>query len=96
MKIYASLVNDKKIDGISYVNDESDREGMRIVIDVKRDANASVVLNKLFKMTALQTSFGVNNIALVHGRPKMLNLKDLTFYFLDHNDLSNFLLHAEL
>ena len=80
----ASLVNDKKIDGISYVNDESDREGMRIVIDVKRDANASVVLNKLFKMTALQTSFGVNNIALVHGRPKMLNLKDLIHHFVDH------------
>lgn len=80
----ASLVNDKKIDGISYVNDESDREGMRIVIDVKRDANASVVLNKLFKMTALQTSFGVNNIALVHGRPKMLNLKDLIRHFVDH------------
>ena len=80
----ASLVNEKKIDGISYVNDESDREGMRIVIDVKRDANASVVLNKLFKMTALQTSFGVNNIALVHGRPKMLNLKDLIKYFVEH------------
>lgn len=80
----ASLVNDKKIDGISYVNDESDREGMRIVIDVKRDANASVVLNKLFKMTALQTSFGVNNIALVHGRPKMLNLKDLIQHFVEH------------
>ena len=80
----ASLVNDKKIDGISYVNDESDREGIRIVIDVKRDANASVVLNKLFKMTALQTSFGVNNIALVHGRPKMLNLKDLIRYFVEH------------
>ena len=80
----ASLVNEKKIDGISYVNDESDREGMRIVIDVKRDANASVVLNKLFKMTALQTSFGVHNIALVHGRPKMLNLKDLIKYFVEH------------
>ena len=80
----ASLVNEKKIDGISYVNDESDREGMRIVIDVTRDANASVVLNKLFKMTALQTSFGVNNIALVHGRPKMLNLKDLIKYFVEH------------
>ena len=80
----AALVNDKKIDGISYVNDESDREGMRIVIDVKRDANASVVLNKLFKMTALQTSFGVNNIALVHGRPKLLNLKDLIRLFVEH------------
>lgn len=80
----ASLVSDKKIEGISYVNDESDREGMRIVIDVKRDANASVVLNKLFKMTALQTSFGVNNIALVHGRPKLLNLKDLIRLFVEH------------
>ena len=80
----AALVNDKKIEGTSYVNDESDREGMRIVIDVKRDANASVVLNKLFKMTALQTSFGVNNIALVHGRPKLLNLKDLIRLFVEH------------
>ena len=80
----ASLVNEKKIEGISYVNDESDREGMRIVIDVKRDANASVVLNKLFKMTALQTSFGVNNIALVHGRPKLLTLKDLIQLFVEH------------
>ena len=80
----AGLVNDKKIEGISYVNDESDREGMRIVIDVKRDANASVVLNKLFKMTALQTSFGVNNIALVHGRPKLLNLKELISLFVEH------------
>ena len=80
----ANLVSEKKIDGISYVNDESDRDGMRIVIDVKRDANASVVLNKLFKMTALQSSFGVNNIALVHGRPKMLNLKDLIKYFVEH------------
>lgn len=80
----ASLVNEKKIDGISYVNDESDREGMRIVIDVKRDANANVVMNKLFKMTALQTSFSVNNIALVHGRPKLLNLKELIKYFVKH------------
>ena len=80
----ASLVNEKKIEGISYVNDESDREGMRIVIDIKRDANASVVLNKLFKMTALQTSFGVNNIALVNGRPRLLNLKDLIRLFVEH------------
>ena len=80
----ASLVNEKKIEGVSYVNDESDREGMRIVIDVKRDANASVVLNKLFKMTALQTSFGVNNIALVNGRPRLLNLKDLIRLFVEH------------
>ena len=80
----ASLVNEKKIEGISYVNDESDREGMRIVIDIKRDANASVVLNKLFMMTALQTSFGVNNIALVNGRPRLLNLKDLIRLFVEH------------
>ena len=80
----ASLVSEKKIDGISYVNDESDREGMRIVIDVKRDANAGVVLNKLFKMTALQSSFSVNNIALVGGRPKCLNLKDMIKCFVDH------------
>ncbi len=80
----ADLVKEKKIDGISYVNDESDREGMRIVIDVKRDANASVVLNKLLKMTALQTSFSVNNIALVHGRPRLLNLKDLIRLFVEH------------
>ena len=80
----AALVNEKKIEGISYVNDESDREGMRIVIDVKRDANASVVLNKLFKTTVLQTSFGVNNIALVHGRPKLLHLKDLIRLFVKH------------
>ncbi len=80
----ASLVNEKKIDGISYVNDESDREGMRIVIDVKRDANAGVVLNKLFKMTALQSSFSVNNIALVKGRPKCLSLKEMIQCFIDH------------
>ncbi len=80
----ASLVNEKKIDGISYVNDESDRDGMRIVIDVKRDANAGVVLNKLFKMTALQSSFSVNNIALVKGRPKCLTLKEMIQCFVDH------------
>lgn len=80
----ASLVSDKKLEDISYINDESDREGMRIVIDLKRDANANVVLNKLFKMTALQASFGVNNIALVHGRPQMLNLKDLISNFVEH------------
>ena len=80
----ASLVNEKKIEGISYVNDESDREGMRIVIDVKRDANAGVVLNKLFKMTALQSSFSVNNIALVKGRPKCLTLKDMIKCFVEH------------
>ena len=88
IKSIADLVNEKKIEGISNANDESDREGMRIVIDIKRDANASVVLNKLFKMTALQTSFGVNNVALVGNtgqqRPKTLNLKDLIRYFVEH------------
>jgi DNA gyrase subunit A len=84
IKYIADLVNDKKIEGISNANDESDREGMRIVIDIKRDANASVVLNKLYKMTALQTSFGVNNVALVNGRPKLLNLLDLIKYFVEH------------
>ncbi len=84
IKYIADLVNDKKIQGISNANDESDRDGMRIVIDIKRDANASVVLNKLYKMTALQTSFGVNNVALVHGRPKTLNLRDLIKYFIEH------------
>ena len=84
IKAIADLVNEKRIDGISNANDESDREGMRIVIDIKRDANASVVLNKLYKMTALQTSFGVNNVALVNGRPKMLNLRDLIVYFVEH------------
>lgn len=84
IKSIAELVNEKKIDGISNVNDESDREGMRIVIDVKRDANANVVLNKLFKMTALQTSFPVNCIALVHGRPKTLTLKDCISNFVEH------------
>jgi len=80
----ASLVNEKKLDGISYINDETDREGMRIVIDVKRDANANVVLNKLFKMTDLQSSFNVNNIALVYGRPRLLSLKDLIRLFVEH------------
>ena len=84
IKYIADLVNDKRIEGISNANDESDRDGMRIVIDVKRDANASVVLNKLYKMTALQTSFGVNNVALVHGRPKTLNLRDMINYFVEH------------
>lgn len=84
IKNIADLVNDKKIEGISNANDESDREGMRIVIDIKRDANASVVLNKLYKMTALQTSFGVNNVALVNGRPKTLNLLDMIKYFVEH------------
>ena len=80
----AQLVNEKKIDGISNANDESDRDGMRIVIDIKRDANARVVLNKLFKMTPLQTSFSVNSIALVKGRPKLLTLKDCISNFVEH------------
>jgi DNA gyrase subunit A len=80
----AELINDKKIEGISNVNDESDREGMRIVFDIKRDEISNVVLNKLFKFTQLQNSFSVNNIALVNGRPKMLNLKDLIHYFVEH------------
>ena len=80
----ADLVNEKKIDGISNVNDESDRSGMRIVIDLKKDAIANVVLNTLLKHTALQTSFGVNNIALVGGRPRLLNLKDLIRLFVEH------------
>ena len=84
IKNIADLVSDKKIEGISNINDESDRSGMRIVIDVKRDANASVVLNKLFKLTALQSSFSVNNIALVKGRPMSLNLKDLIHHFVEH------------
>jgi DNA gyrase subunit A len=84
IKYIADLVNEKRLEGISYVNDESDREGMRIVVDVKRDANASVILNKLYKMTALQSSFSVNNIALVNGRPKLMNLKDMIGYFVDH------------
>lgn len=80
----ADLVNEKKIEGISNVNDESDREGMRVVYDLKRDAMSNVVLNKLYKYTALQTSFSVNNIALVNGRPKILNLKDLIHHFVEH------------
>ena len=84
IKYIASLVNEKKIVGISNVNDESDREGMRIVVDVKRDANANVVLNKLFKMTALQSNFAINCIALVHGRPRLLTLKDCIRNFAEH------------
>jgi len=80
----ANLAGEKKIEGISNANDESDRDGMRIVIEIKRDANANVVLNKLYKLTALQTSFGVNNIALVKGHPKLLNLKELIQYFVEH------------
>ncbi len=84
IKSIAQLVIDKKIDGISHVNDESDKEGMRIVVDVKRDANAQVVMNKLFKMTALQSSFSVNAIALVKGRPRLLTLRDCIKVFVDH------------
>ena len=90
IKYIAGLVSDKKIDGISNVNDESDKDGMRIVIDVKRDANASVVLNKLFKMTQLQTAFSVNSVALIpcgEGnklRPKVLSLRDCIKYFVEH------------
>ena len=84
IKDIANLANEKKIEGISNANDESDHQGMRIVIDVKRDANASVVLNKLYKMTQLQTSFSVNNVALVNGRPRLLNLKELIRYFVEH------------
>ncbi len=80
----AELVNEKKLEGISEIRDESDRDGMRIVYEIKRDANASVVLNNLYKYTALQTSFSVNNIALVHGRPMLLNLKDMIRHFVDH------------
>ena len=80
----ADLVKEGKLEGISNANDESGRQGMRIVIDVKRDANANVILNKLFKMTALQSSFSVNNIALVKGRPRLLTLKDCIRYFVEH------------
>ena len=91
VKSIADLINDKKLDGISGIADESNRKGIRIVIDVKRDANSGVVLNKLYKMTALQSSFSVNNIALVkqrpedrQGRPQLLNLRDLIHHFIEH------------
>ena len=84
IKDIAAMVNEKKIEGISNINDESDQSGMRIVIDVKRDANANVILNKLYKMSALQTSFSVNCIALVHGRPRLLTLKDCISNFIEH------------
>jgi DNA gyrase subunit A len=80
----AELVGEKKLEGISNIKDESNKDGIRIVYEIKRDANASIVLNNLFKQTALQTSFSVNNIALVKGRPQMLNLKDLIHYFVEH------------
>lgn len=84
IKRTAELVNEKKIEGISNIRDESDRHGMRIVYDIKREANASIVLNNLYKYTALQTSFSVNNIALVSGRPMLLNLKDMIHHFVEH------------
>ena len=84
IKKTADLVNDKKLEGISLIRDESDRNGMRIVYVLKRDAIPNIVLNKLFKYTALQSSFSVNNIALVNGRPQMLNLKELIHYFVEH------------
>lgn len=84
IKKIADMINEKKIEGISYINDESDRNGMRIVIILKSDAVASVVLNTLFKYSALQTTFAVNNIALVNGRPMMLNLRDMVRHFVDH------------
>ncbi|RWY54318.1 DNA gyrase subunit A [Mucilaginibacter gilvus] len=80
----AELVNEKKIEGITAIRDESNREGIRVVYEIKRDANAAIVLNNLYKYTALQTSFSVNNIALVHGRPMMLNLRDLIHHFVEH------------
>ncbi|MBU2929910.1 DNA gyrase subunit A [Winogradskyella psychrotolerans] len=84
IKKTADLINDKKLEGISTIRDESDRNGMRIVYVLKRDAIPNIVLNKLFKYTALQTSFSVNNIALVNGRPQLLNLKELIHYFVEH------------
>jgi DNA gyrase subunit A len=80
----AALVNDKKIEGISDIRDESDRDGLRIVYDLKKDAISNIVLNNLFKFTALQSSFGINNVALVKGRPQTLNLKDLIKFFVEH------------
>src|SRR5690606_25967191 len=84
IKKTADLVNEKKIDGIANIRDESDRNGMRIVYILKREAVPNVVLNTLYKYTQLQSSFSVNNIALVDGRPQMLNLKDLIHYFVEH------------
>ncbi len=84
IKKTADLINDKKIDGIADIRDESDRNGLRIVYELKRDANPNVILNKLYQLTPLQTSYNVNNIALVNGRPKLLNLKQLIKYFVEH------------
>ncbi len=84
IKKIADMINEKKIEGISYINDESDRNGMRIVIICKKDTIANVVLNKLYKFSALQTSFSINNVALVNGRPRLLNLKDMIVHFVSH------------
>src|SRR5690606_2182578 len=84
IKKTADLVNEKKMDGIATIRDESDRNGMRIVYVLKRDAIPNIVINKLYKYTALQSSFSVNNIALVAGRPQLLNLKELIQYFVEH------------
>lgn len=84
IKKIAELVNAKKLDGITNLRDESDKDGMRIVIEIRKDAIPNVVLNHLFKNTQLQSSFGVNNIALVGGRPKLLNLKDIIQCFVEH------------
>ncbi len=84
IKKTADLVNEKKIEGIADINDESDRNGMRIVYDLKKDALPSIVINKLYQLTALQSSFSINNVALVNGRPRTLNLKELIVYFVDH------------
>ncbi len=84
IKKIAELINDKKLEGISYINDETDRNGVRVVIICKKDAQSSVVLNNLFKQTQLQTTFNVNNIALVHGRPKLLSLRQSIKYFVEH------------
>ena len=80
----AELVRDKRIDGITHLRDESDRNGMRIVIEVRRDANANVILNNLYKQTAMQSSFGVNMLALVDGQPKVLSLKEVLYHYLEH------------
>ena len=84
IKKTADLVNDGKIEGISTIRDESDRKGMRIVYVLKRDAIPNIVLNKLYKYTPLQSSFSVNNVALVNGKPELLNLKDLIHHFVEH------------
>lgn len=84
MKKIAELVRDKKIEGITDLRDESDRNGMRIVMEVRRDANANVLLNNLYKHTALQTSFGINMLSLVNGEPQVLNLKQNLYHYLEH------------